>query len=132
MDESNQKENFEGEPLTREIENNDIVETNLDETPDVIQEQREDDEEFSAELTADDSSISDKENAFTSDTNHVVGWVAIALSILSLFMMPILLGGAGIVVGFISRKRNAEWLGNTAITIGVISILISLFFLPFR
>src|SRR5690625_99856 len=71
------------------------------------------DEEFSTEFTADDSMINSefKEDVDNQATN-VMGWAAVILSVLSLFFMPILFGGAGIIVGFISRNREAEWLGN--------------------
>ncbi|MBB5324726.1 membrane protein insertase Oxa1/YidC/SpoIIIJ [Anoxybacillus tepidamans] len=59
------------------------------------------------------------------------GWTALVLSILSLFMMPILLGAAGIIVGFIARRRGAETLGAWAIGIGIVSIIIKLFIMPF-
>jgi hypothetical protein len=60
-----------------------------------------------------------------------LGWVALALSIISLFMMPIILGAAGIIVGFIARRRGAETLGAWAIGIGIVSIIVKLFILPF-
>lgn len=129
----NQQDQTEGSsPDIKEMENQDISEINLNETPDVMQEKLKD-EEFSAEFTADDSLMTKdgKENSNT-ETNSIMGWIAVALSILSLFMMPIFLGGAGIIVGFIARNRNAEWLGNTAIIIGAISILVSFFSLTFR
>jgi len=131
MDEYRQKERSENESINTNMENDDIVNTGIDDTPDVMQEKLED-EEFSTEFTANDAISSYEEDDETDESNNMIGWVAVALSILSLFMMPVLFGGAGIVVGFISRNRNAEWLGNTAIIVGVISILISLFFLPLR
>ncbi|PJW22074.1 DUF4190 domain-containing protein [Geobacillus thermodenitrificans] len=60
-----------------------------------------------------------------------IGWTALALSIIALFMWPILLGAAGIIVGFIARRRGAETLGAWAIGIGVIAILVRLFIMPF-
>ena len=60
-----------------------------------------------------------------------VGTFAIVLSILSLFFLPILLGAAGIVVGFVSRRYGSTTLGNWAIGIGAISILMTVFFSPF-
>ncbi|MFC0558081.1 DUF4190 domain-containing protein [Halalkalibacter alkalisediminis] len=60
-----------------------------------------------------------------------VGTFAIVLSILSLFFLPILLGAAGIVVGFVSRRYGSTSLGNWAIGIGAISILMTVFFSPF-
>ncbi|NNU82997.1 DUF4190 domain-containing protein [Geobacillus sp. BMUD] len=60
-----------------------------------------------------------------------LGWLALALSIIALFIWPILLGAAGIIVGFIARRRGAETLGAWAIGIGVIAILVRLFIMPF-
>lgn len=60
-----------------------------------------------------------------------IGTLALALSILSLFVMPILFGAAGIVLGFVARKRGAEGLGAWAIGIGAISIVVGIFILPF-
>lgn len=60
-----------------------------------------------------------------------MGWAALVLSILSLFVMPILFGAAGIVLGFIARRRGAEGLGAWAIGIGAVSIIVGIFILPF-
>lgn len=60
-----------------------------------------------------------------------IGIFGFVLSVLSLLFMPILLGAAGIIVGFFARSRNAETLGNWAIAIGAISVIVSLFFSPF-
>lgn len=60
-----------------------------------------------------------------------MGTLALVLSILSLFVMPILFGAAGIVLGFVARRRGAEKLGAWAIGIGAISIVIGIFILPF-
>lgn len=60
------------------------------------------------------------------------GYIALALSILSLFVTsaPVLFGVAGIVLGFIARNRGATGLGNWAIGLGALSVVISLFFIP--
>jgi hypothetical protein len=60
-----------------------------------------------------------------------VGLTALALSILSLFVMPILLGIAGIIVGFFARRRGATGLGAWAIGIGVVAVIIGIFITPF-
>ncbi|WP_332632121.1 DUF4190 domain-containing protein [Halalkalibacter flavus] len=60
-----------------------------------------------------------------------VGTFAIVLSILSLFFLPVLLGAAGIVIGFVSRRYGSTTLGNWAIGIGAVSILMTVFFSPF-
>jgi hypothetical protein len=59
-----------------------------------------------------------------------LAWSALALSILSLFILPVLFGAAGIVLGFVARRRGSS-IGTWAIGIGLISILVGLFILPF-
>lgn len=60
-----------------------------------------------------------------------IGFVGLALSILSLFVMPILFGAAGIVLGFIARARGAAAVGAWAIGIGAVSMIVGIFILPF-
>lgn len=60
-----------------------------------------------------------------------VGFAALILSILSLFVLPILFGAAGIVLGFVARRRGATGLGSWAIGIGAVSIIVGMFILPF-
>lgn len=106
----------------------DIVETNFTGTP--IDQQNKRDEEVASEIGT--VNYEDRtNNDVQSQASSITGWIAIALSILSFFMMPIILGGAGIIVGFIARNRDSEWLGNTAIVAGAISILITLFIRPY-
>ncbi|APC50226.1 hypothetical protein BME96_08665 [Virgibacillus halodenitrificans] len=90
------------------------------------------DEEFAAELTAEDyNTIADQNEDTGTETNTMYGWIGVVLSVISFFMWPVILGAAGIIFGFISRGRNADTLGNIAIGAGAVSILISLFILPF-
>lgn len=70
-----------------------------------------------------------------SDTETTTGgrglaFSALALSILSLFILPVLFGAAGIVLGLVARRKGAA-LGSWAIGIGTISILVGIFILPF-
>lgn len=85
-------------------------------------------EEFAAEFTADDYAVDDNDDA---DVNSMYGWIGLALSIISFFVWPIVLGAAGIILGFVSRARGTDTLGNIAIAAGAISILVTLFILPF-
>lgn len=92
------------------------------------------DEETAQELTADDYHSRAEHKKETFDGAHVnktVGWVALILSVASFFFMPIILGGAGIIAGFIAKSRDADTLGNTAIIAGAASIIITLFVLPY-
>lgn len=87
-------------------------------------------EEYAAEFTANDYEV--RSNLETEeDTNTMYGWIGLALSIISFFVWPIILGAAGIILGFVSRSRGADTLGNIAIAAGAISILITLFIIPF-
>ncbi|MFD2759437.1 hypothetical protein [Lentibacillus juripiscarius] len=131
MDETNRRINSSenGPKLEEQPDTDDMVATNFNgDEPDIEDVQSRRDEEFAAEMTADD--IADTEDDDTEATG-AFGWIGVALSVISFFMMPIILGGAGIILGFISRNRGAETLGNSAIIVGAISILIRLFVLPF-
>lgn len=60
-----------------------------------------------------------------------MGYAALALSILSLFVWPVLFGAVGIILGFMAVRRGATGLGSWAIGIGAISIIIGIFVMPF-
>ncbi|MDP4085209.1 MAG: DUF4190 domain-containing protein [Bacillota bacterium] len=60
-----------------------------------------------------------------------VGYAALALSIISLFVWPILFGAVGIVLGFIARRKGAEGLGAWAIGVGAVSLILGIFVSPF-
>lgn len=61
----------------------------------------------------------------------MLGFAALALAILSLFIMPVNLGAAGIIVGFLAMRRGATKSGGWAIGIGAISLIIGIFITPF-
>ncbi|MEE6130966.1 hypothetical protein CHN50_06845 [Priestia aryabhattai] len=65
------------------------------------------------------------------DEGKGYGRFALILSILSLFFLPIILGAAGIILGFIARRKGANTLGAWAIGIGIVSIIVGTFILPF-
>jgi hypothetical protein len=78
----------------------------------------------------------EKSNIIENNVDNVtggkgIGGLALALSILSLFVLPIILGAAGIIIGFIARRRGATSLGSWAIGIGAVSIIVGMFILPF-
>src|SRR5690554_5433564 len=66
-------------------------------------------EEYAAELTADDYDRSLEKDEIRDDAeiNTAYGWIGIALSVIAFFMWPIIMGGAGIILGFVSRSRGA-------------------------
>ncbi|TDQ41712.1 DUF4190 domain-containing protein [Aureibacillus halotolerans] len=79
-----------------------------------------------------DSIDDDRERSTNTDSNAVgLSGLALALSLLALFVLPLILGAAGIIIGFISRRRGAGAMALWAIGLGVVAVLISLFFAPF-
>ncbi|GGJ83199.1 hypothetical protein GCM10007063_02140 [Lentibacillus kapialis] len=134
MDENNRRLNSSenGPKLEEQPDPDDLVTTNFEgDQPRVEDTRSRRDEEFASEMTADDIDEPDYSDEDGTEVNSAFGWIALALSIISYFMMPIILGGAGIIMGFVSRNRGADTLGNTAIIAGAISILITLFVLPY-
>lgn len=55
------------------------------------------------------------------------GWLALVLAIAALFFLPIVLGIAGIIIGYIAFRQGARTLGGWAIGIGIVAVLIQLF-----
>lgn len=95
-------------------------------------------EETAAEFTVpqrgnqNDATGSNRENGSEQrNAGTTLGVTGLALSVLSLFMMPILLGAAGIVLGIIARRRGAKTMGSWAIGVGAVSIIVGIFILPF-
>jgi hypothetical protein len=116
---------------SRELGNNNTVDIHHRlESPDYI-------EETSAEIAAPTTlnrtftPNRTRTDSETATAGKGIGYAALALSILSLFVLPILFGAVGIILGFVARRRGAEGLGSWAIGIGAISIIVGMFILPF-
>ncbi|WP_117161839.1 nucleoside recognition domain-containing protein [Paraliobacillus sp. X-1268] len=109
--------------------------TDLTNSSDLLDQSNVRDEEFAAELTANDfnepiASEQVKEKSEV-EAKTGFGWFAVVASIVSFFLMPIFLSATGIIVGFIAKSRGADTLGNTAIIAGALSMIITLFIVPF-
>ncbi len=93
------------------------------------------DEETAREITPDVNDhtpdVTDEDNDTEMFTSSAIGWVALLLSIISFFWLPIIFAGAGIITGFMSRNRGAETLGNLAIGASIVSLILTLFVAPF-
>ena len=87
-------------------------------------------EETAAEIAAPAPLVRRGSDEETETGGRGLAYSALALSILSLFILPVLFGAAGIILGFMARRRGSA-LGSWAIGIGVISILVGIFILPF-
>ncbi|QKG84900.1 hypothetical protein GXN76_10755 [Kroppenstedtia pulmonis] len=60
---------------------------------------------------------------------HGLGTVSIILSILAFFIVPFLLGSAGIILGVISARRGSA-LGWWAVGIGAVAVILTAFVRP--
>lgn len=88
-------------------------------------------EEIAAEIAAPAPAIRRRGSEEESTTGgRGLAYSALALSILSLFILPVFFGAAGIILGFMARRRGSA-IGSWAIGIGTISILVGIFILPF-
>lgn len=104
-------------------------EKNLDETADFTEETS---AELAAPITFNRGMDSEEERDNEVETaGRGVGSAGLILSIISLFVFPVLFGATGIILGFIARRRGATSLGSWAIGIGVVSIIVGMFILPF-
>ncbi|PLT31009.1 hypothetical protein CUU66_05445 [Peribacillus deserti] len=98
--------------------------------------QRNNQEETSTELAPGTRSFTRDESRNTRLTGMAagkgMGYAALIVSILSLFVAPILFGIVGIVLGFLARRNNeSRTLGYWAIGIGAFSLIIGTLILPF-
>jgi|SRR5690625_306614 len=90
---------------------------------------KEHDFELSREFLAEDDGHSD--DLSDDFMMQALGWLAIVLSVLAFFTMPILFAAAGIILGFVTRNRGYIWIGNTAIVLSIIALIIQLLIFPF-
>jgi hypothetical protein len=87
------------------------------------------DEEYATEL----AEPFDKDVPFTGIAEPISrtwGWAALVVSILSLFILPVIFGSAGVVLGLIAFFRGNVTLGGWSMAIGFISIFTSLVLVP--
>jgi hypothetical protein len=88
------------------------------------------DEEYATELTEPIT----KKMQFTGiaePINRTWGWAAFVVSILSLFILPLIFGSAGVVLGIIAFFRGNVALGGWSMAIGFVSIFTSLVIVPY-
>ena len=118
------------DPSKEQVANDD--DSILDDSQEPLIDEHQFKEETAAEITEHHQQIptETKDERPDVDVKNVFGWIAIALSIVSFFIVPLLFAGAGIILGIIARNREAPILGNTAIVVGILSILIRLFIVP--
>ncbi|HEU5138776.1 MAG TPA: DUF4190 domain-containing protein [Bacillales bacterium] len=88
---------------------------------------------FSGDLgrADDDARIDEDDRGEQAGHGTGYGILALVLSILAFFFLPVVMGAAGIIIGFIARSKGANAWGGWAIGIGIAAIVISLFAAPF-
>ena len=88
------------------------------------------DTEFGADLAVPAGAASDGAAAGPVDAGKTIGWVGIALAILSFFFLGSILGPAAVVVGFMAFAKGKRKLGVWSMGLGIISFVLFLAALP--
>jgi hypothetical protein len=88
------------------------------------------DEEYATELAEPMGQLSEFDG-IAEPINRTWGWSALVVSILSLFILPVIFGSAGVVLGIIAYFRGNRMLGGWSIAISLISIFTSLVLVPY-
>lgn len=92
------------------------------------------DEDYAEELGA-ETAIDRREIPVDRDDTEThgggIGFLALALSIIAFFFLPVVMGAAGIIVGIIARRQGAKALGSWAIGLGIVAIVFMVLFAPF-
>jgi hypothetical protein len=88
------------------------------------------DEEYATELAEPMGQLSEFDG-IAEPINRTWGWSALVVSILSLFILPVIFGSAGVVLGIIAYFRGNRMLGGWSIAISFISIFTSLVLVPY-
>ncbi|WLR43959.1 DUF308 domain-containing protein [Bacillus carboniphilus] len=90
-------------------------------------------EETSAEITP-TLNNSVRQNLDNEELERVtakrLGVLGLSFSIISLFVLPIILGVSGVIVGFVARRKGSASLGGWAIGIGIVSLITTIFLAP--
>jgi len=119
------------DPSKDNVTNNDSNHPVIDDQQEPMLDEHRFKEETSAEIVDEQESEPVQQDPDRhEEVSNAYGWIAIALSAISFFLIPILFAAAGIILGFIARNREAPVLGNTAIVLGILSIIVRLFILP--
>src|SRR5690625_7984664 len=82
------------------------------------------DEEIAGEISpVQYETTDDEDDRMGTRLNSVSGGIGIALAVMSFFVLPVILGVVGSIVGIVARSRDEGWIGYTAIIAGVISFI---------
>ncbi|MEX2462425.1 MAG: hypothetical protein WD469_14190 [Paenibacillaceae bacterium] len=88
------------------------------------------DEEYATEL-AEPMKHDAQSDGDAEPISRIWGWSAMVVSILSLFIFPIIMGSAGSILGIIAVFKGTRMLGGWSIAIGLVSIFTALILVPY-
>lgn len=86
--------------------------------------------EAAEEITPDDEIFIDDGDVTDKNIKNVFGWVALALGLIAFFIAPYLFAVASIILGFFARAQGATLLGNSAIVVAILAVLVRMFMMP--
>jgi hypothetical protein len=89
------------------------------------------DEEYATELAASEPMRQfSKADGAEEPTNRVWGWSGMVVAILSLFILPVIMGSAGVLLGIIAFLKGDRVLGGWSFAISLVSIFTALILVP--
>lgn len=114
-------------------DDDDLDDGNNDETTDYLEEAGAETAPFNGADVPDDRAMIDDDDRGWSLTDNGTGYgiLALVLSIAAFFFLPVVMGAAGIIIGFIARSKGAGAWGGWAIGVGIAALAVRLFMAPF-
>ncbi|WP_088072136.1 permease [Gottfriedia luciferensis] len=85
-------------------------------------------EEYSAEFSPTRDVFYTDSTSNSNVSRLVIGYVALFFSLFSLFLMPVLFGLIGIVLGIYTVTKGQTTLGYTSIGFGLFSVIVTIFY----
>ncbi len=93
---------------------------------------QESDTEYASEpVVTEDSRVNVARGEEDHTVDRGIGWLAFVLSVIGLFFLPVVMGTAGVIIGFVALRQGAKTIGGWAIAIGIVSLILRLFAGPF-
>lgn len=98
---------------------------------DLVEDQKPDEEYASEAAVINEAAVQDDIVEEDHTVDRGIGWLGFVLSVIGLFFLPVVMGTAGIIIGFVALRQGAKTLGGWAIAMGVVSLFLRLFAGPF-
>ncbi|GAA3403841.1 hypothetical protein ACFFNY_02985 [Paenibacillus hodogayensis] len=82
-------------------------------------------------LDGDKAEFTEQEGVTAAKGGQTVGWIGLVLAIASMFIYPVLLGLAALVMGVVAFIQGSRGVGAWSAAIGAISLLAYFFLVPY-